>query len=79
MTSPETQLAAALRERLAIVGDKTSRQDSERHLARLQSVSEKIALLEKQLRPPVDPQLAHFLARCSYEKALAFLEQAPRA
>jgi len=76
MNSPETQLAAALRERLAIIGDKTSFRDSERHLAKLQAVSEKIAALEKQLPPPVDPQLIHFLARCSYDKALAFLEKA---
>jgi hypothetical protein len=41
----------------------------------LQSVSEKIAQLEKQLPSPVDPQLAHFLARCSYDKALALLEE----
>jgi len=32
--------------------------------------------LEKELPPSVDPQLRHFLARCSYDKALAFLEQA---
>jgi hypothetical protein len=30
----------------------------------------------KALPAPVDPQLAHFLSRCSYEKALEFLEQA---
>jgi hypothetical protein len=75
MHSPETQLAAALRERLTLIADEASRRDPARHLARLQSVSEKIAVLEKQLPPPVDPQLAHFLARCSYEKALALLEE----
>jgi hypothetical protein len=74
MTSPENQLAAALRERLALIADEASRRDLAQHLAKLQSVSEKIAALEKQLPPPVDPQLAHFLARCSYDKALALLE-----
>lgn len=74
MQPPETQLAAALRERLALIADETSRRDPTTHIARLQSVSEKIALLEKQLPPPINPQLAHFLARCSYDKALALLE-----
>jgi len=76
MNSPETRLAAALRERLALIGDNTSGQDPAAHLAKLQAVSEKIADLEKELPPSVDPQLRHFLARCSYDKALAFLEQA---
>ncbi len=75
MQSPETRLAAALRERLALIADEASRRDPTRHVEKLQSVSEKIALLEKQLPPPVDPQLAHFLARCSYDKALALLER----
>ena len=74
MNSPETQLTAALRERLALIADEASRRDPDRHLAKLQSVSEKIAELKKQLPPPVDPELAHFLARCSYDKALALLE-----
>ena len=75
MNSPQAQLASALRERLALIGDEVSRRDPEQHLAKLQSVSEKIAQLEKQLPSPVDPQLAHFLARCSYDKALALLEE----
>jgi hypothetical protein len=74
MNSPETELAAALRERLAIIADESSRRDSERHFVKLKSVSEKIATLERALPPPVDSQLAHFLARCSYNKALALLE-----
>ncbi len=75
MNSPETRLAAALRERLTLIGDTTSRGDPTGHLAKLQAVSEKIAGLEKELPPSTDPQLRHFLARCSYDKALAFLEQ----
>ena len=74
MTLPETELAVALRERLALIADESSRRDPERHLVKLQSVSEKITTLERALPPPVDPQLAHFLARCSYDKALALLE-----
>ena len=74
MNSPEAQLAAALRERRAIIADEASRNDPEQHLVRLKAVSEKIAELGKALPAPVDPQLAHFLARCSYDKALEQLE-----
>jgi hypothetical protein len=75
MNSLEDQLAAALRERRAIVADEVSRRDSERHLEKLKAVSEKIAALGRLLPPPVDSQLAHFLARCSYDKALEALER----
>jgi hypothetical protein len=75
MNSPEIQLAAALRERLALIADANSRREPAAHLAKLQAVSEKIATLEKELPPSADPQLRHFLARYSYDKALAFLEQ----
>ena len=74
MNTPATQLAEALRERLRLIADERSRRDPARHLEKLQSVSEKIAALEKELPPPVDPQLSHFLARCSYDKALVLLE-----
>jgi hypothetical protein len=74
MNSTKVELVAARRQRLAIIADETSRRDPDRHLEKLKSVSEKIAALGKSLRPPVDPQLAHFLARCSYDKALELLE-----
>ena len=74
MNQPEAKLAAALHERLAIIADKSSRRDPEQHLARLQEVSNRIMALEKDLPQPIDPQLAHFLARSSYDKALALLE-----
>ena len=74
MNSTKAELAAALRQRLAIVADQTSRRDPDRHLEKLKSVSEKIDVLARSLPPPVDPQLAHFLARCSYDKALEVLE-----
>ncbi len=75
MNPTEIELAAALRERLAIIADESSRRDPDGHLARLQTVSEKIAALGKILPRPVDPKLVHFLARCSYDKALALLER----
>ena len=68
------QLAAVLRERLAIIGDENSRRDPEKHMTHLRQISEKIDNLASALPKPIDPQLAHFLQRKSYDKALRFLE-----
>jgi hypothetical protein len=67
-------LRDALRERLAIIRDEESRRDEEKHIARLKAVSEKIEKLQAALPQPVDSQLAHYLQRRSYDKALEFLE-----
>lgn len=68
-------LASALRERLAIIADRDPySNDPAAHLNCLQEVSTKIAELAKQLPANTDPQLAHYLQRCSFDKALAFLE-----
>jgi hypothetical protein len=67
-------LTQALRERLAIIQDEESRRDEAAHIARLRSVSEKIEKLQAALPQPVDPRLAHYLQRRSYDKALEFLE-----
>jgi hypothetical protein len=69
-------LAAALRERLAIIADEESRRDAEGHTQRLREVSEKIEQLEKALPSRIDPQLRHFLQRRSYGKALELIESA---
>jgi hypothetical protein len=74
MNSAILDLAAALRERLAIIHDENSRRDPEGHTARLRAVSEKIEKLEATLPKPIDSQLAHFLQRRSYDKALELLE-----
>jgi len=71
-TLPE--LAAALRERLAIIADEESRRDPVRHTERLQEVSERIEQIERGLPPTIDPQLRHFLQRRSYSKALELIE-----
>lgn len=68
-------LAAALRERLTIIGDEQSRRDPETHLARLKEISERIEKLTAMLPRPVDPQLAHYFQRRSYDKALEFIEK----
>jgi hypothetical protein len=75
MEKATSDLAQALRERLAIIADEESRRDPEAHMARLSAISEKIDNLQATLPPPIDPQLAHYLQRHSYDKALEFLEQ----
>jgi hypothetical protein len=74
MQNPIINLADALRERVALIRDQQSRQDETAHITRLKNVSEKIDKLHAALPQPVDPQLAHFLQRRSYDKALEFLE-----
>ena len=68
-------LVAALRERLVIVADEKSRSDPDQHVEKLREVSEKIDRAQAALPQPIDPRLAHFLERRSYEKALELLEQ----
>ena len=68
-------LVAALRERLVIVADEKSRCDPEKHVEKLRAISEKIDRAQAALPQPIDPRLAHFLERRSYEKALELLEQ----
>jgi hypothetical protein len=68
------ELAAALRDRLVIIGDEESRRDPEQHSERLRVVSERIERLEQTLPARIDPQLRHFLQRRSYSKALELLE-----
>ncbi|PYK12120.1 MAG: hypothetical protein DME65_04945 [Verrucomicrobia bacterium] len=74
METALVDLAQALRERLVIIHDEESRRDAETHLARLRAVSEKIDKLQTTLPQPVDPRLAHYLQRRSYDKALELLQ-----
>ena len=74
MQSALAELAEALRERLAIIGDEQSRRDEVTHLARLRAVSERIDHLQATLPVPADQRLAHYLERRSYQKALEYLE-----
>ena len=67
-------LADSLRGRLAVIADRAAyERDPQAHLQQLQTVSERIVALSRQLPAPLDPQFAHYLQRCSYDKALAFL------
>jgi len=74
MKDPAAELAQALHERLAVIQDEQSRRDEAKHIARLKAVSEKIDTLQTALPHPIDPRLAHFLQRKSYDKALEYLE-----
>jgi hypothetical protein len=74
MENAVSDLAQALRERLAVIQDEQSRRDEPKHIARLKAVSEKIDQLQAALPQPIDPQLAHYLQRRSYDKALEYLE-----
>jgi hypothetical protein len=74
MENALVDLTQALRERLDIIRDEESRCDKEKHMARLRAVSEKVDQLQAALPQPVDPRLAHYLQRRSYDKALEFLE-----
>ena len=73
MTTEEQELAVALRERLKIISDESSRRNPDQHLARLRKISDRIESLAAALPQPIPPRLAHFLDRRSYEKALEFL------
>jgi hypothetical protein len=75
MKTEPGELASALRERLAIIGDTESRKDVDAHTERLRAVSEKIDALVRALPQYIDPQLRHFLTRHSYDKALEMLER----
>jgi hypothetical protein len=74
MENALVDLAQALRERLAVICDEQSRRDEAKHIARLKAVSERIDNLQARLPKPIDPRLAHYLQRKSYDKALAHLE-----
>jgi hypothetical protein len=71
-------LVALLKRRLAVIADHAWRdRDPAGHLDALREVSEEIAAWTKSHRAELDPQMRHFLANASYDKALALLENRP--
>ena len=69
-----TLLAAALRERIAIIADRDLyARDPAAHLEKLRAVSEQITAHAAALPKPVDGEFAHFIHRASYAKALDWL------
>ena len=74
MPDPFSELADALRERLAVIADRELyARDPAAHLEKLKAVSEKITQLGDALPRPLPGDFAHYLQRASYEKALAWL------
>jgi hypothetical protein len=72
----EQELTSALRRRLEVIGDRALREsDPARQLAELKEVSERIVALQRRLPATVHPQLRHYFERCSYDKALAWIEE----
>lgn len=70
-------LADSLRQRLSLIADRAFyERDPAAHLEELKTISERIVQLQGQLPRSIDPQFRHYLERCSYDKALAFLEAA---
>ena len=72
------ELATLLHKRLEIIGDHTFRdREPAAHLDALKEVSEGIMVLHTKLRDAgqLTPRLEHFLANCSYDKALALLQE----
>jgi hypothetical protein len=76
MTMPDlyTELADALRERLAVIADRAFyERDPAAHLEKLKAVSEKITQLGAALPRPIPGDFAHYLQRQSYQKALDWI------
>ena len=69
-----SELADALRERLAVIADREFYQrDPAAHLEKLKAVSERITQLGAALPRPLPGDFAHYLQRQSYQKALDWI------
>ena len=69
-----SELADALRERLAVIADRALYdRDPAAHLEKLKAVSEKITQLGAALPRPLPGDFAHYLQRASYQKALDWI------
>jgi hypothetical protein len=74
--NPYRLLSEALAARREVIADRVHyERDPQSHLHALQHASEEITRLQQSLPPPVPGQLAHFLERCSYDKALAYIKE----
>ncbi len=71
------ELAGLLRQRLATIGDTELRErDPGRQLALLREVSEAIESFHRRHREGMPARLNHFLGNCSFDKALAWTDEA---
>jgi hypothetical protein len=68
-------LATLLENRLRIIGDHAWRdRDQPGHLAALKTVAVEIEAVKKQVPADLDRELAHYLERCSFDKALVRIQ-----
>ncbi|MFT4550649.1 MAG: hypothetical protein ACI8XO_005077 [Verrucomicrobiales bacterium] len=79
-TSPDptalNDLAGLLRRRLEVIADHAWRdRDPDGQLEALKDVSLEINAVHEALAGQVHAKLNHFLTQCSYDKALAFIEE----
>jgi hypothetical protein len=75
MPDAYSELADALRERLAVIADRDLyTRDPAGHLEKLKAVSERITQVGGALPRPLPGDLAHYLQRASYQKALDWIE-----
>jgi hypothetical protein len=69
------ELAEALKNRLEVISNQELRKTNpEEHLQQIKTASLQIMALHAKLPVDAHPQLAHYLERCSYDKALAHVE-----
>lgn len=72
---PFAELAAALRERLAVIADRELyAKDPTAHLEKLKAASARIDTATAALPKPVPGDLAHYLHGSSFQKALSWLD-----
>jgi hypothetical protein len=70
------ELAAALRRRLDVIADRELFQrDPQAHLEALKTASQQIDQRAAELPSPIATELAHYLHRASFAKALAWIEE----
>lgn len=74
VTPMHAELETLLKRRLEVIADHAWRdRDPESHLDALREASESLSAWTLQHRSELDPQLRHFLANASYQKALSHL------
>ena len=74
------KLESLLRERLNVIADHALRdQDPAAHLEKLRDAAQALDQEYHSVRATLPARLNHFMQQSSYQKALAFIEEAPRA
>lgn len=69
-------LISLLQKRIEIIADHSFRdRDTQAHLSALKQISEDIETYHQIHKSAFDSKLRHYLAQCSYQKALDHLQQ----